>query len=169
MGGSGESNKFVSGFGSVEEEMEKKYTVLTYADYEAGIKEGRLLGLRCAACDKITCHPMPVCQWCGGRTLKRTELSGEGELETFTVIRVPSEGFEDDTPYIPCLVKTKEGPSVVGRLDYDTERATQELLGKQVKMSGAYTYKGDKFSGGPRTCPVFGVIELKINFVLHPK
>lgn len=143
----------------IEKELAKEYTVLTYADYEAGIKEGKLLGLQCASCDKITCHPMPVCQWCGSRTLERTELSGEGELETFTVIRVPSEGFEDDTPYIPCLVKTKEGPSVVGRLDYDTERATQDLLGKRVKMGGAYTYKGDKFSGGPRTCPVFGVIE----------
>lgn len=145
--------------GREREEMDKEYLVLTYADYEDGIRDGKLLGLRCAACKKITCHPMPVCQWCGGRTLERTELSGEGELVTFTVIRVPSEGFEDDVPYIPCLMKTKEGPCVVGRLDYDTARATQELLGKQVKLSGAYTYKGDKFSGGPRTCPVFGVIE----------
>jgi len=143
----------------IELELAKEYTVLTYEGYEDGIKEGKLLGLRCAACKNITCHPMPVCQWCGGRNLERTELSGEGEVETFTVIRVPSEGLEDDAPYIPCLVRTKEGPCVVGRLDYDAEHATQELLGKQVKMSGAYAYKGDKFSGGARTCPVFGVIE----------
>ena len=143
----------------IEKELAKEYAVLTYADYENGIKDGKLLGLRCGSCNKITCYPMPVCQWCGSRNLKKTELSGEGELMTFTVIRVPSEGFEDDAPYIPCIVITKEGPCVVGRLDYDTERATQELLGKPVKLSGAYTYKGDKFSGGPSTCPVFGVIE----------
>jgi uncharacterized OB-fold protein len=99
-----------------------------------------------------------VCQWCGSRKLERTELSGEGELETFTVIRIPSEGFEDDAPYIPCLVKTKEGPCVIGRLDYDPEQATQDLLGKKVKLSGAYTFKGDKYSGGPRICPVFSVM-----------
>ncbi len=145
-----------------KEEMEKElkeYMVLTHAEYEEGIKEGKLLGLRCASCEKITCHPMPVCQWCGGRRLERTELSGEGDLMTFTVIRVPPEGFEDDTPYIPCLIKTKEGPCVVGRLDYDAERASQVLIGKQVKMSGAYTHKGDKFSGGAHTCPVFEVVE----------
>lgn len=141
----------------LEKELAKEYTVLTYADYEAGVKAGELLGLRCGSCSKITCHPMPVCQWCGSRDLERTKLRGEGELTTFTVIRVASEGFEDDAPYITCLVRTNEGPSVVGRLDYDTERATQELLGKQVKMSGAYTHKGDKFSGGPRTCPVFSL------------
>jgi len=141
------------------EEMEKEYTVLTYAEYEEGIKEGKLIGLRCASCKKITCHPMPVCQWCSGRSLERMELSGEGELTTFTVIRVPPEGFEADAPYIPCLVKTKEGPCVVGRLDYDTERATQELIGKQVKMNSAYTYEGDKFSGGAHTCPVFKIQE----------
>ena len=141
----------------IEKELAKEYTVLTYAGYEAGMKEGNLLGLRCSSCNRITCHPMPVCQWCGCRDLERTELSGEGELTTFTVIRVAAEGFEDDAPYITCLVTTKEGPCVVGRLDCDIKRATQELLGKPVKMSGAYTYKGDKFSGGPRTCPVFSL------------
>ena len=140
-------------------EMEEvAYTVLTHAEYENGIKERKLLGLRCISCKRITCPPMPVCQWCGSRNLERTELGGEGELITFTVIRVPPEGFEADVPYIPCLVRTKEGPCVVGRLEYDAERATQDLLGKQVKLNGSYT-KGDKFSGGPHTCPVFSIIE----------
>jgi len=136
--------------------------MLTLSEYEEGLRSGKLLGLRCASCGGVTCHPMPVCQWCWGRSLERTKLSGAGELTTFTVIRVPSEGFEGEVPYIPCLVKTEEGPCVVGRLDYDAERATQaaqELLGKRVRMSGAYTYKGDKFSGGAHSCPVFEVTE----------
>ncbi|HDN68833.1 nucleic acid-binding protein [ANME-1 cluster archaeon ex4572_4] len=143
----------------VEKEQEE---MLTLSEYEEGLRSGKLLGLRCASCGGVTCHPMPVCQWCGGRSLERTKLSGAGELTTFTVIRVPSEGFEGEVPYIPCLVKTEEGPCVVGRLDYDAERATQaaqELLGKRVRMSGAYTYKGDKFSGGAHSCPVFEVTE----------
>nr|QNO53727.1 hypothetical protein ONPGGGGH_00026 [Methanosarcinales archaeon ANME-1 ERB6] len=148
--------------GKEQEEIEKEYkeyTVLSLAEYEEGLRSGKLLGLKCASCGGITCHPMPVCQWCGGRSLARAELCGEGELMTFTVIHVPSEGFEEEAPYIPCLVKTKEGPCVVGRLDYDTESATQELIGKQVKMSGTHTRKGDKFSDGAHTCPVFGVVE----------
>lgn len=148
--------------GKEQEEIEeeyKEYTVLSLAEYEEGLRNGKLLGLRCASCGGITCHPMPVCQWCGGRSLARAELCGEGELTTFTVIRVPSEGFEEEAPYIPCLVKTKEGPCVVGRLDYDTENATQELIGKPVKMGGTHTCKGDKFSDGAHTCPVFKIQE----------
>ena len=148
--------------GKEQEEIEKEYkeyTVLSLVEYEEGLRNGKLLGLRCASCGGITSHPMPVCQWCGGRSLARAELCGEGELMTFTVIRVPSEGFEEEAPYIPCLVKTKEGPCVVGRLDYDTESATQELIGKPVKMKGTYTYKGDKFSDGAHTCPVFKIQE----------
>jgi len=117
--------------GKEQEEIEKEYkeyTVLSLAECEEGLRNGKLLGLRCASCGGITYHPMPVCQWCGGRSLARVELCGEGELTTFTVIRVPSEGLEEEAPYIPCLVKTKEGPCIVGRLDYDTESATQELI-----------------------------------------
>ena len=143
----------------IEKELYKEYTILTLAEYEEGLKNGKLLGLKCASCKKITCHPMPVCQWCSGRSLERMELSGEGELMTFTVIRVPSEGFEEDAPYIPCLVETKEGPSIVGRLDDAPERVSQDIIGKQVKMSGAYTYKGDKYSDGAHTCPVFKIVE----------
>jgi len=33
------------------------------------------------------------------------------------------------------------------------------LIGKRVKMSGTYTYKGDKFSGGAHVCPVFKIVE----------
>jgi hypothetical protein len=142
----------------IEKELATQYQVLTYADYEDGLKAGKLLGLRCGSCTKITCNPMPVCQWCGSRILERTELSGEGFLETFTVIRVASEGFESDAPFIPCLVRTREGPCVIGRLEYDTEQATQDLIGKQVKLTGAYTYKGDTYSGGERTCPIFSVV-----------
>ena len=143
----------------IEKELSKEYVTLTYADYEEGLKAGKLLGLKCAACGGITCHPMPVCQWCSDRRLEKVELSGEGEVTTFTVIRVASEGFEDDVPYIPCLVKTKEGPCVVGWLDFDAESVSQDVIGKQVKMSSIHTYNGDKFFSGEHVCPVFKIME----------
>ena len=51
-----------------------------------------------------------------------------------------------------CLIKTDEGPWVVGRLDHNPEEATQELLGKRVRMKGVYAYPGDKFSVGEHMC-----------------
>jgi len=86
----------------IEKELSTVYTVLTYEDYEAGLKEGRLLGLKCASCGKITCHPMHVCQWCSSRSLERTKLCGEGELTTFMVISVQPEGFEADQMSLIC-------------------------------------------------------------------
>ena len=138
----------------IEKELREFY-VLTIGDYEKGLKEGKLLGLRCKACNQITCPPMIVCQRCGSRELERTELSGRGELMTFTVVRIPPEGF--DAPYVVCLIKTDEGPWVIGRLGHDPEEATQALLGKRVRMKGAYTYPGDKFSAGEHVCPFFEI------------
>ncbi|MFZ2070609.1 MAG: OB-fold domain-containing protein [Halobacteriota archaeon] len=143
----------------IEKELSKVYVALTYAEYEEGLKEGKLLGLKCAACGGITCHPMPVCQWCSDRRQEKVELSGEGEVTTFTVIRVASEGFEAEVPYIPCLVRTKEGPAIIGRLDFDAEHISQDVIGKSVKMSGAHTYNGDKFFSGVHVCPVFKIVE----------
>ena len=138
--------------------MKMSEIVLTFSEYEEALREGKLLGLRCKDCSKITIPPQAVCQWCGSRNLEKEELSGEGVLETFTVIRVPPEGFEDEAPYIPCLVSLAEGCKIVGRLAYDAEKASQELLGKKVRFVRAHTWKGDKFSP-PRSCPLFEVVE----------
>ena len=136
----------------LKENME--HYVLTSADYEKGLKEGKLLGLRCKECKQITCPPMIVCQRCGSKELEKTELSGEGELMTFTVIRIPPEDYE--APYIVCIVKTKEGPWIIGRLDYDTEKMSPKLLEKKVSFKDVYAH-ADKYSGGEHVCPVFEI------------
>ncbi|MEM2865721.1 MAG: Zn-ribbon domain-containing OB-fold protein [Candidatus Hadarchaeales archaeon] len=120
-------------------------------DYERGLKEGKLLGLKCQDCGAVTCPPMAACRKCGSRRLEAVELSGRGELMTFTVIRVPPEGMEG--PYIVCLVRTEEGPWVMGRLEAEGE-AEQEWLGRRVRLSGAYVWS-DKYSSGERVSPVF--------------
>lgn len=120
-------------------------------DYERGLKEGKLLGLKCQDCGAVTCPPMAVCRKCGSRKLEAVELSGRGELMTFTIIRVPPEGMEG--PYIVSLVRTEEGPWVMGRLEAGGE-AGQELLGRKVRLSGAYVWS-DKYSSGERVNPVF--------------
>ncbi len=129
--------------------------ILTLKDYEQGLRAGKMLGLRCRNCGEIMCPPMPVCCGCGGKELEKTEMGGEGELMAFTITRVPPEGM--DAPYIVCLVKLSEGPWVMGRLDHDPEKITPEMLGRKVKVSGAYAWS-DKFSAGEHTCPVFKVI-----------
>jgi len=121
------------------------------AEYEEALKRGRMLGLRCRECGAVTCPPMAVCRKCGGRELEGMEMSGRGELMTFTVIRVPPEGMQG--PYAVGLVKTEEGPWVMGRLELP-EGAGQEVLGRKVRLSGAFVWS-DKYSAGERVAPVF--------------
>lgn len=137
----------------IEKAIKSRY-VLTSEDYEEALKQGKLIGLKCNDCGAVTCPPMIVCQRCGSINLEPTELSGKGELMTYTVIRIPPEGYE--APYIVCLAKTEEGPWIVGRLDYDPEKMSEEMLGKNVKIKGVFAYS-DKYSGGEHVCPVFEV------------
>ncbi len=137
----------------MEKDIKSRY-VLTSKDYEDGLRQGKLLGLKCKDCGAVTCPPMIVCQRCGSINLEPTELSGKGELMTYTVIKIPPEGYE--APYIVCLAKTDEGPWIVGRLDYDAQKMSEEMLGKNVKIKGIFPYS-DKYSGGEHVCPMFEI------------
>jgi len=145
----------------VEKELEEQYKyILPSVEYKKALKEGKLLGLKCEDCKQITCPPMAVCQRCGSKNMKVVELSGKGELMTFTVISVPPASFEG--PYICCLVKTMEGPWIPGRLDYDIEKAQKEglaLVGRKVKFEKAMVLQPDEFNVSERVFPLFKFVE----------
>ena len=44
------------------------------------------------------------------------QLSGEGEVVTFSIIHEPAEGFEMQVPYVLAIVKTTEGPLLTGQV-----------------------------------------------------
>jgi uncharacterized OB-fold protein len=44
------------------------------------------------------------------------QLSGEGEVFSFTVVHDAAEGFELQVPYVLALVKTVEGPILTGQV-----------------------------------------------------
>lgn len=45
-----------------------------------------------------------------------TVSSGEGEILTYTTIRVPPAGFEDQAPYDICVIRLSEGINVTARI-----------------------------------------------------
>lgn len=119
---------------------------LTYAEYKEALKRDKLLGLRCKNCAAYIVPPKKVCIKCASEDFDIVELSGEGKIQTFTVIRVPPEGFQ--APYIVCLVELNEGPWMEGNLvGVDVDKATLDLIGRRVKL-GHKVIPGDKFSAG---------------------
>ncbi len=133
-----------------------EYT-LTYYHFKEALKEGRLLGLKCKVCGGYTTPPKKVCSQCSGQDLEIVELCGQGEILTFTVIRVSPEGFK--APCVLALVTMDEGPQLVGRIiDLDPEKASMNLIGKRVRVGGQI-WEGDKFSGGEGIIITFSIEE----------
>ncbi|HEC56661.1 MAG TPA: Zn-ribbon domain-containing OB-fold protein [Candidatus Syntrophoarchaeum butanivorans] len=141
-------------------EMESAYKYpLTYGEWSEALKEGKIKGIKCKECGAITAPPFSVCQRCRTpfRDFEIVDLSGQGEIMSYTIIFTSPEGFE--APYVVALVKTDEGAWIPARLDVDVERAQKEfLVGKRVSFSGPVVIPGDKFnSGQERVNPVFSL------------
>jgi uncharacterized OB-fold protein len=106
---------------------------LTHTDFYAALKEGRLLGLKCRACGGYTVPPRATCQHCGEAELEAAELSGRGEIKSYTVIHVPPEGFEG--PYVVALAELEEGPWLMGNVEgLDLRQPVPDLVGRQVRV-----------------------------------
>jgi uncharacterized OB-fold protein len=119
---------------------------LTFNHYQQGLEQGKFLGLKCNSCGSFIFPPAAVCRECGSIDLTCTELSGQGTLRTFTVIRVAPEGKKP--PYIVAMAELDEGPWALGNLvDMNPEETDMGLIGRRVTL-GSHVVKGDIYSTG---------------------
>jgi uncharacterized OB-fold protein len=119
---------------------------LTYEQYQQGLEQGKLLGLKCKRCDAVTFPPMAVCRECSGTDCEVTQLKGEGTLRTFTVVRVAPEGMKP--PYVVAMAELDEGPWVMGNLiGTNPNEADMSLMGQRVRL-GTRVVAGDTYAAG---------------------
>lgn len=105
---------------------------LTYIEFYEGLKEGKLLGLKCKQCGSYTAPPKICCAECGSTEVEVVQLSGRGEIKTFTVIRVAPDGF--NPPYIVAMAEMEEGPWLMGNLEgVDPDNLPGKIIGSKVK------------------------------------
>lgn len=122
-------------------------------------------GSRCGTCQTVYFPPRSVCPTCAKhrQSLGRMEpfqLSGEGEVVSYTVVHDAAMGFEMQVPYALALVRTVEGPVLTGQV-VDLEprdvqiglrvRATFRKLREEGK-DGVIHY-GYKFTPVERVAP----------------
>lgn len=88
---------------------------VTLAGFFEGVRDGKLVGLRCRACGAVTVPPKAFCQ-CGKRDWETLPLSGNGTVESYTVIRVAPRKFTGEAPYAIAAVRLAEGVSLLGRV-----------------------------------------------------
>jgi uncharacterized protein len=86
-------------------------------------------GSRCTQCGTVYFPPRPVCPACTRhrQSIEKMvpfQLSGFGEVLSYTIVHEPAEGFEMQVPYVIALVKTDEGPVLTGQVvDIEPEGA----------------------------------------------
>jgi len=80
------------------------------------VAERKLMAARCRKCGELLVPPRPMCPHCYSRDLEWTQLKGEGELLTYTVIHVSPKRFENMIPYAVGIVKLVEGPKLPGMI-----------------------------------------------------
>ncbi len=80
-------------------------------------KEHRLLVPRCRECGFWIWQPKPVCPRCGTDGPEWTEVTGDGRVGSWTVLRPPVlPAFAELIPFVILLVELDEGVRLVGQL-----------------------------------------------------
>ncbi|OLF18966.1 Zn-ribbon domain-containing OB-fold protein [Actinophytocola xanthii] len=72
--------------------------------YLRGLAEGRLLGQRCPACEKVYIPPRGACPTDGVPTETEVELPDRGIVTTFCVVNVPFLGQRIPPPYVAAYI-----------------------------------------------------------------
>ena len=72
------------------------------------LKDGRLMGSKCAACGEVSFPPRADCPACRHDAFEYTEMSGKGTVVTFTRIAAAPAGFEDVTPFTVGVIDLEE-------------------------------------------------------------
>jgi uncharacterized protein len=90
-----------------------------------------LLGSRCTTCSQAFMPPKTFCPECrrSGK-IEDFHFSGNGKISSYTIIRIPPEGFEVYTPYTVAVIDLDEGASISGQVIGDINRVE---VGKRVR------------------------------------
>jgi uncharacterized OB-fold protein len=123
-----------------------EYQLAFFKEREEGYKAGKLLGLKCKDCGKVTFPPRKVCADCGSENQEIVEMSGKGEIVTLTTCMAVPIGFQG--PFVVAMVSMEEGGRVMADINVpDPTKAGLELIGKKVQ-STVKEIPGDFMTGG---------------------
>ena len=86
---------------------------LALKEYNATLKQTKLLGLKCESCGVVTAQPKLACGKCGLTDITIVYFDGSGVTQTFPAMNVVPQGREAEVPYIVALVGLSEGLGII--------------------------------------------------------
>ncbi|MGE5133820.1 MAG: Zn-ribbon domain-containing OB-fold protein [Gemmatimonadota bacterium] len=99
-----------------------------------GLAEGRLVGQRCPACQKVYIPPRGACPTCGVPTAENVELPDTGMVTTFCVVNVPYPGQRVQPPYVAASVLLDGADIAIQHLILGCE-PSEVRMGMRVRAS----------------------------------
>ena len=82
--------------------------------YWESARAGRLVTQRCRSCGRIWHPPLPACPHCHSTDIGWREVSGNGTVYTYTVVRHATHAaLAERIPYVVAIVELAEGPRLV--------------------------------------------------------
>jgi len=110
-----------------------------------GLREGIIYASKCRNCGEIYFPPQADCSKCKSSDIELFKLSGEAELETYTIINIKPSTFAHYKDYIVAIGKLKEGVKALAWLEVDDPSKLK--IGMKLKLEvtkrepeGIYTY-----------------------------
>jgi len=76
--------------------------------------QGKLMAGKCQKCGKIHLPPRPLCDNCFSQQFDWLEISGKGQLLTYTIIHIAPSQFQAMAPYTVGIVQLENGLKIPG-------------------------------------------------------
>jgi uncharacterized OB-fold protein len=106
-----------SGSGTTGDAVTRPAPVLTEDNhwFWDAARDGKIVAQKCSACHRFRHPPRPMCPWCHSLQFEITELSGLGEVYSYSILHHPQNpAFE--YPVIAALIELEEGVRVLSNL-----------------------------------------------------
>jgi uncharacterized protein len=109
-------------------------------DFIGYLQDGKVAGTRCVKCGKTFFPPRAQCCECLAAEMEWFEVTGEGELVSYSTLQYAPTGFTDEVPYTIALVDYGDY-KVFGRIDGSVPQEDLSV-GMKLKAAVARTSNG---------------------------
>ncbi len=98
-------------------------------------------GYQCSKCGWRDAFQATNCPRCFEK-VQETQFSTNGKIASYTTIRYPPKGFENESPYVVALIDIEKGPRTIARI---STNQTDLKIGQNVRFvrekNGALEFK----------------------------
>ncbi len=114
------------------------------------LQQGKLMAGKCQKCGKIHLPPRPLCDNCYSQQFKWLQVTGKGQLLTYTIINVAPAQFQSLAPYAVGIVELESGLKLPGMIQ--TTAQMQLKIGMELTLDFGTCSTPQQWPQWPRYC-----------------